>query len=56
MSKVKCFMDTKQKAIHRQRRYETLHKKLSRAQKAERDEYHYWDTMLFVSVNVHYHL
>ena len=42
MSKVKCFMDTKQKAIHRQRRYETLHKKLSRAQKAERDEYHYW--------------
>lgn len=42
MSKVKCFKDTKLKAIHRQRRYETLHKKLSRAQKAERDEYHYW--------------
>ena len=42
MSKVKCFMDTKQKAIHRQRRYQTLHKKLSRSQKAERGEFHYW--------------
>ena len=42
MSKVKWFMDTKRKAIHRQRRYETLHKKLSRAQKAERGEYYYW--------------
>ena len=39
MSKVNCYLDSKQKARHRQRRYETSHKKLSRARKSERGEY-----------------
>ena len=39
MSKVNCYFDTKQKARHRQRRYDTAHKKLSRARKSERGEY-----------------
>ena len=39
MSKVNCYFDTKQKARHRQRRYYTAHKKLSRARKSERGEY-----------------
>lgn len=39
MSKVNCYLDTKQKARHRMRRYETAHKKLSRARKRDRGEY-----------------
>ena len=39
MSKVNCYLDSKQKARHRQRRYETAHKKLSRARKYYRGEY-----------------
>ena len=39
MSKVKFYLDSKQKARHRQRRYETMHKKFSRARKSERREY-----------------
>ena len=39
MSKVNCYLDTKQKARHRMRRYETAHKKHSRARKSERGEY-----------------
>ena len=39
MSKVNCYFDTKQKARHRQRRYDTAHKKLSRARKRDRGEY-----------------
>ena len=39
MSKVNYYLDSKQKARHRQRRYETAHKKYSRARKYERGEY-----------------
>ncbi len=39
MSKINCYLDTKQKARHRMRRYETAHKKLSRARKRDRGEY-----------------
>ena len=39
MSKVNYYLDSKQKAHHRQRRYYTAHKKLSRARKSERGEY-----------------
>lgn len=39
MSKVNCYLDSKQKARHRQRRYETAHKKFFRARKYERGEY-----------------
>ena len=39
MSKVNYYLDSKQKARHRQRRYYTVHKKLSRARKSERGEY-----------------
>ncbi len=39
MSKVNYYLDSKQKARHRQRRYYTAHKKLSRARKSERGEY-----------------
>ena len=39
MSKVRSYLDSKQKARHRQRRYYTAHKKLSRARKSERGEY-----------------
>ena len=42
MSKVNHFLDSKQKAQHRQRRYETAHKKLLRARRYERGEYYYW--------------
>lgn len=42
MSKVNHFLDSKKKALHRQRRYETAHKKLSRARSCERGEYYYW--------------
>ena len=39
MSKVNYYLDSKQKARHRQRRYYTAYKKLSRARKSERGEY-----------------
>ena len=39
MSKINCYLDTKQKARHRMRRYETAHKKFSRARKSDRGEY-----------------
>ena len=39
MSKVNYYLDSKQKARHRQRRYETAHKKFFRARKYERGEY-----------------
>lgn len=39
MSKVNYYLDSKQKARQRQRRYETAHKKFSRARKADRREY-----------------
>ena len=39
MYKVNCYFDTKQKARHRMRRYETTHKKLYRARKSDRREY-----------------
>ena len=39
MSKVKFYLDSKQKTHHRMRRYETAHKKLSRARKYDRREY-----------------
>ena len=39
MSKVNYYLDSKQKARHRQRRYYTAHKKLSRARKSDRGEY-----------------
>ena len=42
MSKVNFYFDSKQKALHRQRRYETAHKKHSRARSYERGEYYYW--------------
>ena len=42
MSKVKYYLDSKQKALHRQRRYETAHKKFSRARSYEKGEYFYW--------------
>ena len=42
MSKVNYYLDSKQKALHRQRRYETAHKKHSRARSYERGEYYYW--------------
>jgi len=42
MSKVNHFLDSKRKALHRQRRYETAHKKHSRARSYERGEYYYW--------------
>lgn len=42
MSKVKDYLDSKQKSLHRQRRYETAHKKFSRARRYEQGEYFYW--------------
>ena len=42
MSKVNHYLDSKRKALHRQRRYETAHKKFSRARRADRGEYYYW--------------
>ena len=42
MSKVNHYLDSKQKALHRQRRYETAHKKQSRARSYENGEYYYW--------------
>ena len=42
MSKVNHYHDSKRKALHRQRRYETAHKKFSRARRADRGEYYYW--------------
>ena len=39
MSKVRSYLDSKQKARHRMRRYQTAHKKLSRARKYDRREY-----------------
>lgn len=42
MSKVNHYLDSKRKALHRQRRYETAHKKFSRAKKADSGEYYYW--------------
>ena len=42
MSKVKDYLDSKQKSLHRQRRYETAHKKFSRARRSENGEYYYW--------------
>ncbi len=42
MSKVKNYLDSKQKALRRQRRYETAHKKFSRARRYEKGEYYYW--------------
>ncbi len=42
MFKVKSCPDSKQKALHRQRRYETAHKKYSRAMRYEKGEYNYW--------------
>lgn len=39
MSKVNRYVDTKQKTLHRQRRYETMQKKASRARKYYRGEY-----------------
>lgn len=42
MSKVNNYLDSKQKALHRQRRYETAHKRLSRARSYDRGEYYYW--------------
>ncbi len=42
MSKVNHYLDSKQKALHRQRRYETAHKKHSRARSYEKGEYYYW--------------
>lgn len=42
MSKVKDYLDSKQKSLHRQRRYETAHKKFSRARSYEQGEYYYW--------------
>ena len=39
MSKTKDFMDTKAKARHRMRRYETRNKKLSRIRRAFNSEY-----------------
>jgi len=42
MSKVKDYLDSKQKSLHRQRRYETAHKKFSRARRSENGEYCYW--------------
>ena len=42
MSKVNHYLGSKRKALHRQRRYETAHKKFSRAKKADRGEYYYW--------------
>ncbi len=42
MSKTNFYFDSKQKALHRQRRYETAHKKYSRARSYERGEYYYW--------------
>lgn len=42
MSKINFYFDSKQKALHRQRRYETAHKKYSRARSYERGEYYYW--------------
>lgn len=42
MSKVNHYLDSKRKALHRQRRYETAHKKHSRARSYEKGEYYYW--------------
>ena len=42
MSKVNFYLDSKRKALRRQRRYETAHKKLSRARSYEKGEYYYW--------------
>ncbi|MCR5286729.1 MAG: hypothetical protein K6D93_02155 [Saccharofermentans sp.] len=42
MSKVNYYLDSKRKALHRQRRYETAHKKQSRARSYEKGEYYYW--------------
>ena len=42
MSKVNHYLDSKRKALHRQRRYETAHKKFSRARSYEQGEYFYW--------------
>ncbi|MBR3247127.1 MAG: hypothetical protein IKG03_01865 [Clostridiales bacterium] len=42
MSKVKSYIDTKQKALHRQRRYETAHKKKTRIRNAKQGVYYYW--------------
>lgn len=42
MSKVNHYLDSKRKALHRQRRYETAHKKYSRARSYENGEYYYW--------------
>ena len=39
MSKVNYYLDSKQKARRRMRRYQTAHKKLSRARKCDRREY-----------------
>ena len=39
MSKVNFYLDSKEKARHRMRRYQTAHKKLSRARKYDRREY-----------------
>ena len=42
MSKVKSYIDTKQKARLRQRRYETAHKKEIRIRNARLGVYYYW--------------
>ena len=42
MSKAKYYFDSKRKALHRQRRYETAKKKHSRAKSYEKGEYYYW--------------
>ena len=42
MSKVKSYIDTKHKARHRQRRYETAHKKEIRIRNARMGVYYYW--------------
>ena len=42
MSKVKTYIDTKQKARHRQRRCETAHKKNTRIRNSKLGVYYYW--------------
>lgn len=51
MSKVKHYVDSKQKTLHRQRRYETAHKKETRIRNSKLGVYYYWG---YYHENEHY--
>ena len=54
MSKVNYYIDSKQKARHRQRRYETAHKKNTRAKNSDANVYSYYSGYYAEYEKVHY--